>query len=226
MIPFSSHRYHDFFAETYPPALKLAAVASSFNQLERELFVRLWMTEGIPFAFKECPFVFENVRTWLGDNIGINPKEITIAGSGRIGYSLSGWPKYGRLFGDKSDLDLMAVSKKLYSELVEEFIFWKQEYESGMTVPGNEREARLWADNLIKVPKIIDRGFIDNWKLPNLYPVTKNIANTLWLLIEKLKITEGAPTIKHSSIRVYRDWNAALRQMTLNFMTAIRSIDN
>lgn len=226
MRPFSSHRYHDFFKEIYPPALKLATIASSFNQTERESFVRLWMTEGIPFAFKECPFVFESLRAWFGDNLGINPKEITIAGSGRIGYSLSGWPKYGRIFGSESDLDLMAVSRTLYSELVEEFIGWKQDYNDGTVAPRNDREARLWMDNFTKVPKIIDRGFVDAWKLPNLYPVTKNISNTLWLLIEKLKVTEGAPIIKDASIRVYRDWNAALRQMTLNFRAAIRSVEN
>ena len=63
---------------------------------------------------------------------------------------------------------------------------------------------------------------------PNLYfvgvqqleahlPLATDIGQALWLLGEKLRITTAAPTVRKVSLRVYKDWEAFVCQVTLNF---------
>ena len=42
----------------------------------RVTLAQLWMTEGIPFVFSECPAVYESIRIWLGRELGIHAKQI------------------------------------------------------------------------------------------------------------------------------------------------------
>jgi hypothetical protein len=89
--------------EKFREALHLASRRS------REEVVRLWLTEGIPFAFRGRPIAYEEVRTWLGARLVVCPKEITIVGSARIGFSLAG-RQFGRPFNSESDLDFAVTS--------------------------------------------------------------------------------------------------------------------
>ena len=71
----------------------------------RIALAQLWMTEGIPFAFVECPVLYDSVRLWLGKRLNVHAKEISITGSGRTGESLNP-QRTGKPFDAKSDLDL------------------------------------------------------------------------------------------------------------------------
>ncbi|HDY89195.1 MAG TPA: hypothetical protein ENH82_13905 [bacterium] len=177
------------------------------------------MSEGIPFAFKDCPGVYESVRTWLSGRLRVDPKEINITGSARLGQSLA--PRQiGKPFDSDSDLDIFIVSKTLFEKLGDDFNKWSYKFESRIVQPSNEREAYFWKDNNYRGTKLLLRGFIDSKMIPNLesYAIAKNIHQTMWLLKEKLQITTHAPKIANASVRCYVSWEAYVRQTVLNLV--------
>ena len=204
---------------TYPypdPSLVLDA-AGQGGESARIALAQLWLSEGLPYAFRECPAVYESVRSWLSAMLSVHAKEIGIVGSARLGASLVP-NKLGRKFSDTSDLDLFIISKDLFEKLREEFCQWSRAFESGEVVAGNPTEARYWRDNNKRVPKNIRAGFLDSKFIPNheSYPVTKSIAESMFLLPGKLKCTRDEPNPKRASVRCYRSWDSFVRQKSLN----------
>ncbi|MGM0564224.1 MAG: hypothetical protein ACQES2_07835 [Pseudomonadota bacterium] len=201
---------------SYPDARSLVDAAANGGQHARRAIARLWLSEGIPYAFKVRPALYESVRGWLGTRLDIDPKEISVTGSARIGQSLAP-QKIGKSFGKHSDLDLFVISQDLFDRMKADFNTWSYNFESGLVQPANERERKFWVDNNQRGPNLIQRGFLDLHIVPNHseYPTIKNIAQTMWLLKSKLDVTEGAPVIKSASIRCYKDWGSFVRQIII-----------
>lgn len=204
----------------YPDAKSVLDVANKGGDQARIALARLWLSEGIPFAFKDCPGVYESIRTWLSGWLGVVAKEISLTGSARLGESLS--PKQaGKPFDEKSDLDFFIVSNTLFENLREDFRSWSFDFESGVLQPTNDREAFFWRDNNSRGTKLIQRGFLDSKIIPNRrkYPTTQKINQAMWLLIRKLQITAGAPKVTQASVRCYESWEAYVRQTKLSLVT-------
>lgn len=203
--------------DSYPDARSIVDAAANGGQHSKMAIARLWLSEGIPFAFKSKPALYESVRAWLGIRLNVDPKEIHVTGSARIGQSLAP-SKIGTRFGEHSDLDLFVVSQVLFDQMKADFNNWSYQFEVGEVLPNNEREKRFWIDNIQRGPNLIQRGFLDSNIVPNreAYSVIKNIAQTMWLLKSKLDVTDGAPIIKSASIRCYKDWGSYARQMAIS----------
>jgi len=217
MQPFRITAPLQHLIEPYPPLESVLDAVSHGGEPALLSLARLWLSEGIPYAFRECPAIYESVRSWLGNWIGIHPKEISLTGSSRLGISLAP-TKLGKLLDQNSDFDLFIVSDSLFKELQEEFRKWSFNFESGITKPRNDREARFWVDNNARGPQLLARGFIDQKMIPNLecYPITKKLSQGMWLLVEKLKLTQHAPQPSKASIRCYKTWDSFIKQTTLN----------
>ena len=203
--------------DNYPEAKHIAHAAANGGRESREAIARLWMSEGIPFAFKGQPALYESVRAWLGIRLTVDPKEISLTGSARIGQSLAP-KKLGTAFNETSDLDLFVVSTDLFERMCNDFTKWRDDFRSGVTNPSNDRERGFWDENKERGQKIINRGFLDSKMIPNrkAYETARNIANTMYYLKEKLAITENAPQFTHASIRCYKDWKSYVIQMVLS----------
>lgn len=202
---------------SYPDAIKLMEVASTGGEQSKIAIARLWLSEGIPYAFRDRPGIYESIRTWLGVRLDVNPKEVSLTGSARIGQSLAP-KKLGATFGKHSDLDLFIVSNSLFEKMKRDFNEWSYQFEGSIVHPANDRERLFWVDNNQRGLRLIQRGFLDSFMVPNrdVYPTIKNISQTMWLLKEKLQVTEGAPEIKKASIRCYRDWDSFVRQTVIS----------
>jgi len=226
MRPFSISEHCAQLIDQYPSSDMLLSVAQAMNRDERRRFIRLWLTEGIPFAFRDAPMMYETVRSWLASQFETHPKLITIIGSARIGYSLAPRPQYGRPFGVNSDLDLVVVSENIFSSLSDTFYKWKADVAVGSVQARNETERTFWEDNLSRLPKNISKGFVDAHKIPywSRYPLAQNVANTMWMLKEILAATPIAPKIRKATVRAYRDWEALLEQMEINFFYILKSL--
>ena len=59
------------------------------GQREKAILARLWISEGIPFAFRKCPGLYGEVRDSLAKGLELDAKQISVVGSGRLGYSLA-----------------------------------------------------------------------------------------------------------------------------------------
>ena len=190
---------------------------------ERSIVARLWVSEGIPFAFQECPALYEEARAWLAAGLEVDSKEISIGGSGRLGYSLAPG-RWGQPYraGD-SDLDLFTVSEQLFEKLRREFTQWSRDFEVGAVVPKPGREERFWRQNQRETPKRIERGFLNSWEVPNRrpYPNFSKTNDRLAGLRVRLHKTEVGPKPQGKlSLRCYRDWRSFERQLNLNLKTA------
>ena len=216
MEPFKINEALAALKDAYPdPSLLLKATKE--GRRSRESITRLWMSEGIPFAFRECPALYEEIRCWLGWQLGVSPKYISMTGSARLGISLAP-KKFGKEFSSKSDLDLFVVCKKLFASATKDFQSWQQDYNKGRVTPKTDNERAYWDQNLTVCPNNIGKGFIDTNKIPNReqYSTASKISQRMWALTKKLKITPGAPTPERASIRCYRDWDSAVDQISLN----------
>lgn len=224
MQPFEISEDLDCLRETHPPLDIVLKVAGNGDRNSQYAMCRLWLSEGIPFAFKARPGTYEAIRIWLARRLNIEAKQITIIGSGRQGYSLSPDKNLGRSFGAYSDLDFSAASLDLFERLSETFFRWSEDYAHGRVSPRNEREQVLWDDNKQRCPYSIKRGFIDPYKIPTFhdYPEAKKVAQALYEINEKLKVTPEAPNIRKTSLRVYRDWDSFVCQMAINLKAAAK----
>lgn len=192
-------------------------IGRSGTRKDRESFVRLWLSEGCPHAFSNCPAIWEELRSWLGLKLDVCPKNVTLVGSGRVGFSLkpSNW---GNKFSIKSDLDLAIISLTLFNNVVDSFHAWIHDYDSDIVNPRSEKERHFWNENKKFGELNIPQGFYDSNKLPTLdrYPLAQKLGNTMWLLTCKLNMTFDAPNIQYTTARIYKDWKSLIRRVSYN----------
>ena len=204
------------FPAELPRPADLAILLTKLAASEQRAFLTLWISEGIPQAFKRAPMIYASARSFLAMRFGINEKNITMIGSGRTGFSLAPVPKYGRAFSQQSDLDFCAVSDRLFADCGAEFVRWKEDVRCGNQNPRTPVEEKYWKANLKRLPVNISRGFIDPHLIPYRYKEVRSIADALWLLKAKLAITANAPVVRKVSIRIYKDWSSFIDQNQLN----------
>lgn len=209
----------------FPSPDELETTLAGAPRAAREIVARLWLTEGLPSAFLTSPAVYEDLRGWLASRLNVHPKEVTLIGSARIGYSLAPPPEFGRPFDAGSDLDLSIVSGDLFQRVTSAFSNFSADYSSGAVVPRSSHERHLWDENLAFGARNIPRGFFDPNKVPNFdrYPVAQQVSQSMWALVKKLEVTPGAPQVRRASTRVYRDWQSFIERVSFNLMAALRA---
>ena len=208
--------------ELYPDASFLKDIYTKTNSTERLGIIRLWITEGIPYAFKEHPLLYEEIREFIANGINVHTKDITIVGSARIGYSLSKH-EWGRPFNSNSDFDFTIVSNDLYKAIVGDFQRWVKDIELKRTLPKDVTEMSVWLSNINYLDKKIPIGFIQVKFIPyrKNYTTVKKCYDTIWLLKKKLDVTQTAPRVSDASIRVYSSWKACIHQLQINIKSAL-----
>ena len=198
--------------------------AAAVGQREKAILARLWISEGIPFAFRRCPGLYEEVRHSLAKKLEIDAKQISVAGSGRLGYSLAP-KKWGEPYQSvESDLDFFAVSEGLFERLREDFERWRDDYARGEALPNNARERDFWDVNQEETPKRIQRGFIESRHVPNrqrynVFSAMNGCLADLWAKLQKTD--EGPKPEKRLTLRCYRDWPSYERQMTISLRLVV-----
>ena len=207
----------------FPSPDELRKALTGASRASREIVARLWLTEGLPSAFRSSPAAYEDLRGWLGSRLSIHPKEVTLVGSARLGYSLAPSPQFGTPFGENSDLDLSIVSGDLFQRLASAFGSFCADYGAGAVVPRTPRERAFWDENVAFGKRNIPRGFFDGSKVPNLdrYVVVQQINQSMWALVRKLEVTPGAPRVRRASARVYRDWQAFVDKVSFNLKVVL-----
>lgn len=186
----------------YPSSEELKKALEGTTHVGRLVVARLWVTEGCPAVFRSCPATYEDLRGWLASRLAVHPKEITMIGSARLGYSLAPPPKFGNPFSDSSDLDLSIISSNLFQRVGSAFSTFAEDYGNGAVRPRSERERGYWEANVAFGDRNISRGFFDANKVPNFdrYPVIQQLNQAMWECIRKLNATEGAPRARKASM--------------------------
>ena len=201
------------------PAAEHVLQAVALGRRERAVVSRLWVSEGIPFAFRECPALYEEARTWLAEKLDLDPKEISLRGSGRLGYSLAP-QRWGDAYNPQSsDLDVFAVSERFFGRFREDFERWSDDYSRSMIKPISNKEQQLWKSNYEGGMRKMSKGFLDSWMVPNrhVYPTFLKTNYQLEILWKKLHQTDVGPKPnKKITLRCYRNWRAYECQACIN----------
>ena len=210
----------------FPSPEELRTTLAGVPRAAREIVARLWLTEGLPSAFLTSPAVYEDLRGWVASRLNVHPKEVTLIGSARIGYSLAPPPKFGRPFDAGSDLDLSIVSGDLFQRVTSAFSNFSADYSTGAVIPRTSYEREMWDANLAFGARNIPRGFFDPNKVPNFdrYPIVQQVSQSMWSLVKKLEVTPGAPRVGHASTRVYRDWQSLIDRVSFNLMVGLKAV--
>jgi len=223
--PFEHHtEVNALLSQRYPDADLFARACKKLSTPQRTGVLRAFITEGVPSAFEELPTLYEGIREFLATRLSVTPKDVTLVGSARLGYSLAPPPSYGTPFSANSDLDFAVVSASLFQGLAQVFAQWKADVAAGREITRNAREERFWADNLKRVPLNIERGFIDAYKVPNRYELSIRVAQTMWQVQVRLARTPLAPQVRRAGLRIYRDWNALFRQQLMSLRALISGL--
>jgi len=222
VIPFTLSPCSQNLKGIYPNSQEIKNVFSNASEIERYGIIRLWITEGIPYAFKDEPLIYEEIREFISKGLHVHSKEVTLVGSGRIGYSLKK-NVWGKTFTSSSDLDFTIISNELFSKLVEDFKKWVGDIESKKLRPKTSNELKGWLGSIEVVDRNIPQGFIYTKNLLpyNEYLTVRKCYGTMNKLQERLSQTKNIPKISDASIRVYSDWKSCIRQLQINFKTAL-----
>jgi hypothetical protein len=209
-------------AEQFPSPDLLRDVLPKLGDDEQMLFLRQWVSEGIPFAFRECPFVYERLRSWMGYRLNVEARNITIIGSARLGCSLAKGQAFGEEYCDQSDLHFAVISERLFSNVVADFALWKSKVER----KEEEFANKYGPENLDRLPANIARGFIDPYKIDHhrYLEHAALVTNTQSYGRQRLQSTECGPVASKVSIRVYADFDAFFRQMRVNLESVLSSL--
>ena len=210
----------------YPRPQDLLTAAAA-GPRERAILARLWISEGIPFAFRRYPAVYEELRDSLANGLNLDAKQINIGGSGRLGYSLA--PKtWGEPYRPtSSDLDLFVVSERLFGRLQEDFERWRDDYDHGDAQPRTDGERHYWSVNRIETPERMRRGFVDSIRVPNRrrYAEFSAMNSCLAYVRHKLlKMVEGPKPRSRLTLRCYRDWDSYELQMTVSLKAVVNHL--
>ncbi|ADV84126.1 hypothetical protein [Terriglobus saanensis] len=171
---------------------------------------RMWVAQGIPWAFREVPLSFEIMRTWLAGRLNVLPIEINLSGSARVGFSLS--PKQlGKDFTAESDLDLFVVSASLFEKVEIDFHAWQKAVEAGRRLQGVYEAKNL---QLI-LPDTLKRGFANVDYIPFDFD-TSRVQGATWRIKALINSTANLQRFRKLSIRVYRDWSAVTVQARIS----------
>lgn len=205
--------------------------SSEIEKRDIDRFVRLWLTEGIPFCFQQAPIRFELIREYIASKLSVDEKDISMCGSGRLGFSLSPYKILRTFEPGSSDLDLFVVSPSLFSSLIDEYDRGMAYYKRNLPQL-SEKIRKKTEDNAKTVNRTRQRGFIDTNKVPVFRPVwipetTLKCEVVLKNLDQALRREEIPPPFKRTKgIRIYRSWGAAIKQNAISVSKAIEAIRN
>ena len=217
----------------YPDIEKLAVFLRNYKNkdaIEIEEFIRLWFTEGVPWVFRNCPWLYERVRTIISKDLSIEFNGIFMIGSGKLRWSLSPnrfLKEYN--FCNPSDLDFTIVNDDLFQRMKIDFEEWKELVEVKKKY---ELKNKYQKDNIDLLPQNIGAGFIDMYKLPvdikelktrQLFP---NLVVKLVNMFQDYLGYNFPDKKSHMKItfRIYQNWDSFLKQNLKNLNDIQRKI--
>lgn len=219
--------WSELICEQYPP-VTVFETDRVITISEMRRFVRIILSEGTPFAFAKCPMAFEFGRERAAFKIGIDAKQMSMTGSGRLGYSLSPH-KFGRVYDPTaSDIDLFVIDHDTFSAAAQEYRDFIDQFEAGRLTPRHAREETYWTQAKSFVPSNIKKGFIDQKYIPTFdrFPMSQRLGEANFSFLANVNSVAGARIVKATSLRVYRSWDKAVNQISFSLMAVLKTRAN
>lgn len=205
------------------------------NEAELDAMVRLFVTEAPAIVFQQFPLAYEYMRHFVAGRLFIDPKDVCLTGSSRVGFAMPCKPSsdsdkiWGRKLAEHSDLDLFAVNPKLFQRCVEdvEYVELDKAISHKATEAERQLERERWREKAHNVRRCLERGFFDTRHMPegkSAPPTTKGIESAMGALHRSWQRFGYQPLAKkRPSLRVYKSWKHARGQLGINLRAAARA---
>ncbi len=126
------------------------------------------------------------LRQEVAKNFNVHPNEVFVVGSAKLGFSIAPNKRY-RHFGEKSDIDVVIVSAKLFDE------FWSILY-------------KYWLQNIIwSEEKIFKDYLFQGWIRPDKLPNSSDLSKKWWEFFRQLTSSNKFGPYKISGA-LYKNW--------------------
>jgi hypothetical protein len=83
---------------------------------DRDLLGTCLRDDFVPYVFEPAPASWVSFRSVLVSDLGVNPGDIAVVGSGRLGFSLKPRNNF-KIFSERSDIDVIIVNHELFDWL-------------------------------------------------------------------------------------------------------------
>jgi hypothetical protein len=97
---------------------KIALLTRPLNGIIKE-----FIFEGDPYVFRNAPTAMQALRDHLSKALSIQPENIIIIGSAKLGFSL-GPDTMFRQFSEESDIDVLIVNEKIFDQIWQTILEW------------------------------------------------------------------------------------------------------
>ncbi len=144
-------------------------------------------------VFGECAVItseeYFDLRSYVAEKFQEHPNNVLVVGSGKLGFSVAPTKRY-QLFGDRSDIDVVIVSERLFNYVWSDLL----RYEIG----GGDWEKR----------EKFKRYLFQGWIRPDKLPPDQNFefAKSWWEFFNELSASEKIANFKISGA-IYQGWH-------------------
>ena len=213
--------WSDHINDSYPKASVFDYSPIETPELLR--FAQIIMTEGVPYACSQFPLAYEFARERSAWALNLDPKQVSLVGSARIGYSLSP-SAFGQPFDEStSDLDLFAVDSDLFDHLRRDFEWFLKRWDEGSFTP-TESEKVYWESSKKYDPKNVEEGFLDPHHIPlkKGFETADRLSYAALRFHKNLAAQAGRQIGSKAKMRVYQDWPSAIKRIKYNIRSALK----
>lgn len=180
------------------------------------ILAKVFILEGTPYVFKDSPMKYIVFREQVADRFGIGSQDVAIVGSARLGYSPSP-SKFGQLFSETSDVDVVIVSEGLFHKGTHELFEELAQLDPPLYVVRSHIERQQERIEIAAKPLRSIKEGIRNFVFGNFNPGLLSPGNRLrHEIFNKISSTSGLflslePQVFVSKIRcrVFRTWKTA-----------------
>ena len=214
---------------------------SQFKELIQKLdnhriLAKVFLLEGTPFVFKDSPMKYIIFREQVADRFRIGSQDVCIVGSAKLGFSPSPY-KYGTLFAENSDVDVVIVSDELFNkgsrELFGELNLLGPQLHEFRDILYENNPANVNAPVVSLKDWKKTKESVRNFVFQNFNPGLLSTSNSLRMQVfENISSTSGLflalePQIFVSKIRarIFRTWRAAEDYYSNTLREAKRSFE-
>lgn len=222
-----------FFLSEEAKSLELYANSTIFKEVfdndfynEANAIVKQYVIDNTPFCFKEHPILFAKIKLLLSFKLTIPYESIYLIGSAKTGFSIDP-AHFGKHFSEESDLDFAIADPILFDNVSREVYQWIDDYSNNKIMPNGEKDKYYWDINAKLLPKNIQRGFIDERKIPrnSKYEISKRIGQLMFLIKANLSCFNYL-NVRECSARIYKDEECFRSQTVINITHAMKSLRN
>lgn len=185
---------------------------ADFKQLlateSHEVLVREHVFGGDPFAFDAWPYGWILLRKHLADALRVVDSDITLVGSGKLGFSLSP-DTFGRQFSDESDVDVIVVSADRFDAAWRALLEWhfprRNEYSGEMQVWARERRRDVFLGRF-EPERLLPTGSV--FREPPEF--IRDLSASWFNMFQGLGLIDARFASRKYVGRLYRTWDHAL----------------